>query len=130
MLEFDPHVLDEKPVPPPEEFSKRAHVKSLDEYHKMYEWAERDPEGFWGEQSELLDWFVPPTRVLEWNLPHAKWFSDGKLNVSHNCLDRHLEEPRRATDDLFEIGGGIKFESMDDAKPRAQRRRQIGRAHV
>jgi len=90
MLEFDPHVLDEKAVPPPEEFSKRAHVKSLDEYHKMYERAERDPEGFWGEQSELLDWFVPPTKVLEWNLPHAKWFSDGKLNVSHNCLDRHL----------------------------------------
>ena len=92
MQEFDPHVLDEKPVPPPEEFSKRAHVRSLDEYRKMYERAEHDPEGFWGEQAKLLDWFQAPTKVLEWDPPHAKWFSDGKLNVSHNCLDRHLEK--------------------------------------
>ncbi len=92
MLEFDPHVLDEKPIPPPEEFSKRAHVKSLEEYRKMYEYAERDPEGFWGEQSKMLDWFEPYTRVLEWKLPHAKWFVGGKLNVSYNCLDRHAEK--------------------------------------
>src|SRR5277367_6219458 len=92
MLEFDPHVLDEKAVPPPEEFSKRARVKSLDEYRKLYDMAERDPEAFWGEQSKLLDWFQPPTKVLEWNQPHAKWCSDGKLNVSHNCLDRHIEK--------------------------------------
>jgi acetyl-CoA synthetase len=92
MLEFDPHVLEEKAVPPPEDFSKRAHVKSLDEYRKMYEYAERDPEAFWGAQAELLDWFEPPLKILEWNLPHAKWFLGGKLNVSHNCLDRHIEK--------------------------------------
>src|ERR1700685_2610984 len=90
MLEFDPHVLDEKPVAPPGDFSSRAYVGSLDEYRKMYEAAEKDPDAFWGEQTKLLDWFTPPTKVLEWNSPHAKWFSDGKLNVSHNCLDRHL----------------------------------------
>jgi acetyl-CoA synthetase len=90
MLEFDPHVLDEKAVPPPEEFSKRAHVKSLEEYRQMYERAARDPEAFWAEQAKMLDWFEPPQRVLEWDLPHAKWFPGGRLNVAHNCLDRHL----------------------------------------
>jgi acetyl-CoA synthetase len=90
MQEFDPHVLDEKAVPPPAEFSKRAHVKSLDEYRKLCEWADRDPEGFWAEQAKLLDWFEQPKRTLEWNPPHAKWFLGGKLNVSLNCVDRHL----------------------------------------
>lgn len=90
MQEFDPHVLDEKPVPPPDEFSKRAHLKSLEEYRKLYERADRDPEGFWAEQAQLLDWFEQPKRALEWNPPHAKWFIGGKLNVSHNCVDRHL----------------------------------------
>jgi acetyl-CoA synthetase len=92
MLEFDPHVLEEKPIAPPEEFSKRARVRSLDEYRKMCERAEKDPEGFWGEQAKLLDWFEQPEKVLEWNLPHARWFAGGRLNVSHNCLDRHLEK--------------------------------------
>jgi acetyl-CoA synthetase len=50
------------------------------------------PEEFWGEQAKMLDWFEEPTSTLEWNLPHAKWFTGGKLNVSHNCLDRHLEK--------------------------------------
>jgi len=92
MREFDPHVLDEKPVAPPKDFTAHARVKSLEEYRKMCERAERDPEEFWGEQAELLDWFEPPTKVLEWQLPHAKWFVGGKLNVSHNCLDRHLDK--------------------------------------
>jgi acetyl-CoA synthetase len=90
MLEFDPHVLDEKPIPPPEEFSKRAHVKSLEEYREIYARAVNDPEKYWGEQAKMLEWFDPPKKVLEWDFPHAKWFVGGKLNVSYNCLDRHL----------------------------------------
>ena len=90
MLEFDPHVLDEKPIPPPEEFSKRAHVKSLEEYREIYARAVKDPEKYWGEQAKMLEWFEPPKKVLEWDFPHAKWFVGGKLNVSYNCLDRHL----------------------------------------
>ena len=89
MLEFDPHVLEEKAVPPPREFTKRAHIKSLDEYRQLYDRAARDPEGFWAEQAKLLDWFEQPKKTLEWNPPHAKWFLGGKLNVSHNCVDRH-----------------------------------------
>jgi acetyl-CoA synthetase len=90
MQEFDPKILNEKPIPPLSEFQRRARVRSLDEYGKLYDRAKNDPEGFWGEQAKMLDWFAPPKEILEWDVPHAKWFSGGKLNVSHNCLDRHL----------------------------------------
>ncbi|MGH9756346.1 MAG: acetate--CoA ligase [Candidatus Acidiferrales bacterium] len=92
MQEFDPHILNEKPVAPPEEFSKRARVRSLEEYREIYGRAQANPEQFWGEQAKLLDWFEPYTKVLEWEMPHAKWFTGGKMNVAHNCLDRHLEK--------------------------------------
>jgi acetyl-CoA synthetase len=92
MLEFDPHVLDEKPIPPPEEFSKKAHVKSLEDYRELYAAAKADPEAFWAEQAKLIEWAEAPKKTLEWHPPHAKWFVGGKLNVSYNCLDRHLEK--------------------------------------
>jgi len=110
MQEFDPHVLEEKAVPPPKEFSQHAHVKSLDEYRKMYERAAQDPEGFWGEQSKLIDWFEQPTKVLEWHLPHAKWFVGGKLNVSHNCLDRHIEKNGNKPALIWEAEDGTKVQ--------------------
>ena len=130
MQEFDPHVLDEKPVPPPEEFSKRAHVKSLDEYRKMHERALQDPEGFWGEQAKMLDWFEAPKRTLEWNLPHAKWFVGGKLNVSYNCLDRHLEENANKPALLWEAEDGSKLEfTYAELHQRVCRIRQCARVH-
>jgi acetyl-CoA synthetase len=92
MQEFDPHVLDEKPIPPPEEFSKKAHVKSMEEYRELYADAKADPEAYWAEQGKLIEWAEAPKKTLEWNPPHAKWFVGGKLNVSYNCLDRHLEK--------------------------------------
>jgi acetyl-CoA synthetase len=90
MSEFDPQVLLEKPIPPPEEFSRRARIRSLEEYERLYQRALDDPEGFWAEQGQLVDWFTPPAQTLEWNLPFAKWYVGGTLNVSYNCLDRHL----------------------------------------
>ena len=96
MQEFDPHVLDEKPVPPPEEFSKRAHVKSLDEYREMYERALQRSRRFLGASRPRCSiGSSRPQSTLEWNLPHAKWFVGGKLNVSYNCLDRHLARKRQ-----------------------------------
>jgi acetyl-CoA synthetase len=92
MQEFDPHVLEEKAVAPPEEFSKKARVDSMEEYQKLVDAARENPEEFWAEQAKLIEWFEPPQRTLEWNPPHAKWFVGGKLNVAHNCLDRHLEK--------------------------------------
>jgi len=57
----------------------------------IYERAKQDPEGFWAEQAESLSWFKKWDTVLEWDAPFAKWFSGGTLNVSYNCLDRHVE---------------------------------------
>ena len=58
----------------------------------LYEEAAKDHEGFWARQArELLTWSKPFTQTCEWNLPFAKWFMDGTLNVSYNCLDRHVE---------------------------------------
>jgi acetyl-CoA synthetase len=81
--------------PPSEEFAAQAHIKSLAEYEKLWQRAKDDPEGFWGEQAERLHWFQRWSKVLEWNEPFAKWFVGGKLNVSYNCLDRHLTTARK-----------------------------------
>jgi acetyl-CoA synthetase len=84
-------VLKETRVfPPPPEFAAQAHVKSVAEYERLWQRAKDDPEGFWGEQAELLHWFQRWSKVLVWNEPHAQWFVGGKLNVSYNCLDRHV----------------------------------------
>ncbi len=80
---------------PPAAFSSAAHVKSLAEYEALYEEADRDPEGFWGRIAGELEWFKPWKKVLEWDVPWAKWFVGGEINLSHNCLDRHLSSSRR-----------------------------------
>jgi acetyl-CoA synthetase len=80
--------------PPPEEFARQAHVKSLAEYQKMYQRSVRDPEGFWADAAQELHWFRPWTKVLDWNLPWAKWFVGGKINLCYNCVDRHVVSGR------------------------------------
>ncbi len=85
-------VLQEHRVfPPAKAFSKRAHLKSLAEYRKLYRESVTSPEKFWGKRAkEELIWFKPWTKVLQWKEPFAKWFIGGQLNVSYNCLDRHV----------------------------------------
>jgi acetyl-CoA synthetase len=73
--------------PPPDEFKAEALVTD----RSLHEQAEQDLEGFWAEQAERLHWMKPWERVLDWDLPFAKWFVGGQLNVSDNCLDRHVE---------------------------------------
>ncbi|HJS58876.1 MAG TPA: acetate--CoA ligase [Vicinamibacteria bacterium] len=80
---------------PPAAFQERAHIKSLAEYRLLYERSVSDPEGFWAEQAEALTWERKWERVLDWNPPFAKWFVGGRLNLSVNCLDRHLATWRR-----------------------------------
>ena len=58
----------------------------------------------------MLDWFEPPKKILEWNLPHAKWFIGGKLNVSYNCLDRHLEKNANKPALLWEAEDGATLQ--------------------
>ena len=81
--------------PPPESFAQAAHIKSLGEYRGLYEASLRDPEGFWAQQAETLRWSKKWDRVLEWTPPFAKWFSGGTLNLSENCLDRHVTTWRK-----------------------------------
>jgi acetyl-CoA synthetase len=88
--QLDTLLSEARRFPPPPEFAAQALAKP-----DLYEKAKRDRLGFWAEQAHALDWLAPWTRVLEWNLPHAKWFVGGKLNASANCLDRHVEGPRR-----------------------------------
>src|SRR5580704_8778362 len=80
---------------PPPEFAAKARIKSLAEYEHMYRRSVDDPEGFWAEAARELHWFKPWDKVLEWNLPWAKWFVGGKLNLSYNCVDRHALGERR-----------------------------------
>jgi acetyl-CoA synthetase len=82
-------LLDVEKFPPPNDFRSKALVTD----DSMYEEAERDLEGFWARQAgELIDWFEEPSETLDESYaPFYKWFADGKLNASYNCLDRHIE---------------------------------------
>ncbi len=82
---------EDRSFPPSDEFRKQANIADP----KVYEEAQRDPEAFWARFAEELDWFKKWDRVLDWDPPHAKWFSGGKINVSYNCIDRHLATARR-----------------------------------
>jgi acetyl-CoA synthetase len=80
---------------PPPEFSAKAHIKSLKEYEALYRRSVEDPDRFWAEAARELDWFSPWTEVQTGDISHAKWFVGGKLNLCHNCVDRHALGSRR-----------------------------------
>ncbi|MEO8449367.1 MAG: acetate--CoA ligase [Gemmatimonadota bacterium] len=81
---------EQRRFPPPPDFAARALAQP-----EIYARAARDAAGFWAEQAKALEWSKPWTRVLDWKPPHAKWFVGGTLNVSVNCLDRHVRTARR-----------------------------------
>ena len=86
-------MLEEERVYEPSDAVKmKASVKRMEEYRELYQKSINDPEAFWGELAEQLDWFKKWDKVLEWDFdrPEIKWFAGGKLNASYNCLDRHL----------------------------------------
>jgi acetyl-CoA synthetase len=89
--------------PVPEGFEGR--IKS-DDLREMRGWAERDPDGFWLAQAKRLDWFTEPALAGDWSFDeddfHIRWYSDGKLNLSVNCLDRHLAANSDRTALIFE----------------------------
>src|SRR2546427_10443656 len=86
----EPHLAEQRHFTPPDQFRKQAHVHDPGPYER----ARRDPEGYWADWAKQLEWIRPWDRVLEWKPPHAKWFLGGKLNVSANCLDRHVRAGR------------------------------------
>ncbi|OFX13718.1 MAG: acetate--CoA ligase [Armatimonadetes bacterium RBG_19FT_COMBO_69_19] len=84
-------LLEGRRFEPPEAFRARAALRDP----RIYEDAQRDPEGFWASIARELHWFRPWTKVLEWAPPYAKWFVDARTNIAYNALDRHLGTPRR-----------------------------------
>ena len=81
---IDTLLLEERRYPPPAAFAAAANAQP-----EIYD---EDFEAFWEREGrERVTWFEPFTRLLEWDLPYAKWYLGGKLNVSHNCVDRHVE---------------------------------------
>ena len=88
---IEDYFTEDRTFPPSPEFKKRALVTDV----ALYDEARSDWQGFWARQaSELLDWFDPWDTLLEWDLPFARWFVGGRLNASHNCLDRHVADGR------------------------------------
>ncbi len=92
---FETHMHEVRVFPPPSEFSAKARVGSMEEYEAMYARSVEDPEGFWGDAARELEWFAPWERVLDERGRHAQWFTGGKLNLAHNCVDRHAQGARR-----------------------------------
>jgi len=82
---------EQREFPPSEAFRRQANAADP----AIYERARHSLEDFWAEEAKHIDWMKPWTKVLEWNAPWAKWFVGGKLNVAHNCVDRHAVSARR-----------------------------------
>jgi acetyl-CoA synthetase len=93
---IESHLVETRVFKPSDTFVQHASIPSLEQYRDLYQQSIQDPESFWGKQAtELLLWRQKWDTVLKWEAPFAQWFVGGKLNVSENCLDRHLNGPRR-----------------------------------
>lgn len=94
--------------PPSAEFSRNANVSGMSQYQSLRAEADADYQGFWSRHArELISWHKPYTRVLdETNAPFYRWFDDGELNISYNCLDRHLATQPNKIALIFEADDG------------------------
>src|SRR6266851_5537481 len=86
---------EQRKFEPSEEFRRGAHIKSAEDYDRIYRESVEEPEKFWGRIAAELHWFKKWEKVLEWNNPWAKWFVGGQINLSYNCLDRHVQSARK-----------------------------------
>ncbi len=92
---IESHLVENRVFKPAREFAKKARIGSLAQYREMWEESIRKPDKFWSREASELSWRQKWSRVLDWKEPFAKWFVGGKLNVSENCLDRHLGTARQ-----------------------------------
>jgi acetyl-CoA synthetase len=92
---LDSSLRENRVFAPPADFAAKAHIKSLAQYEEMYRRSVERPEEFWAEAAGELEWFAPWTKVLDGEAQHTKWFVGGKLNLSHNCVDRHALGARK-----------------------------------
>ena len=90
-------MTEKRTIYPPDELAENAYIRSMDEYKEIYQRSIDDPEGFWAEMAEQLDWFKKWDKVLVEDFAEGQhqWFVGGKLNVCYNCLDRHLSTWRK-----------------------------------
>jgi acetyl-CoA synthetase len=87
--DLDSTLRENRVFPPPAEFSAHAYIKSLEEYETLYKQSIENPEEFWAGVANHLHWFKKWDSVLEWDLPWARWFVGGQINLCYNCVDRH-----------------------------------------
>src|SRR5437588_8758244 len=92
---IESHLIEERVFKPNREFAKQARVKTLEQFRRMHRESIKQPEKFWAREARELSWRSPWKKVLQWKAPFAKWFVGAKLNISENCLDRHLNGHRR-----------------------------------
>jgi acetyl-CoA synthetase len=88
-------LIENRVFKPSPEFSKKARIGSMAEYKRMHAESIKNPGKFWGKEAAELKWQEKWTEALEWKPPYAKWFVGGKMNVTENCVDRHLETHRK-----------------------------------
>ena len=94
--QMDTVLAETRKFSPPEDFSSKAHIQSMEDYKALHQRSIQDPEGFWSEVASELHWFRKWDTVLnDDDKPFFKWFEGGKTNISYNCLDRHLDGPNR-----------------------------------
>jgi len=92
---IESHLIEDRVFKPSKEFSKKARVSSMAQYRRMYKESIEKPSLFWAREAKELHWQKPWKKVLEWKAPFAKWFTEAKLNVCENCVDRHLSNGRK-----------------------------------
>ncbi|MEL0119501.1 MAG: acetyl-coenzyme A synthetase N-terminal domain-containing protein, partial [Opitutae bacterium] len=94
--QMDTVLAETRKFSPPEDFSSKAHIQTMEDYKALHQRSIQDPEGFWSEVASELHWFRKWDTVLnDDDKPFFKWFEGGKTNISYNCLDRHLDGPNR-----------------------------------
>jgi acetyl-CoA synthetase len=93
--DIDSTLQEQRRFEPPATFSEHAHIKNLAEYEAIYRESVEHPEEFWGKIASELHWFKKWDKVLDWQAPWAKWFVGGEMNLSYNCLDRHVQSWRK-----------------------------------
>jgi acetyl-CoA synthetase len=105
---IDSTMQEHRLFPPPPAFTHKAHLKSKDEYQRLYRESLDQPDQFWSRIAGELHWFKKWDRVLDWKPPYAKWFVGGKTNLAYNCLDRQIA-----------LGRGEKIAILWEAEPEA-----------